>query len=76
MPHRQPPLRLALLVACVLLSVASALAGLLVLALVASWPLARATADTGMGLRFLGGALVLGGIVAAALIARAMKRRR
>ncbi len=76
MPHRQPPVRLALVVACVLLAVASALAGLFVLALVASWPLARATTDAGMVLRFLEGALVLVGIVAAALAVRAARRRR
>ena len=76
MPHRRPPVRLALVIACVSLAIASALAGLFVLALVASWPLARAAADAGMALRFLGGTLVLVGIVAAALIVRAVKRRR
>src|SRR3712207_1615452 len=71
-----PHPRFVLVVACVSLAVASALAGLFVLALVASWPLARTTADAAMVLRFLGGALVLVGIVAAALIARAARLHR
>ena len=70
--HRRPDPRLALAVACVSLAIASALAGLFVLALVASWPLALATADAAMTFRFLGGTLVLVGIVAAALVARRM----
>ena len=74
--RRQPSPRLALVVACVSTAAASALAGLFVLALVASWPLAQATVNAAMALRFLGGALVLVCIVAAALITRALRLRR
>ena len=75
MPSRRrcrPNRRLALVVACVSTGAASALAGLFVLSLVASWPLAQDAANRAMALRFLGGALVLVGIVAAALITRAL----
>ena len=74
--RRQPNPRLALVVACVVTGAASALAGLFVLALVASWPLAQTTANRAMALRFLGGALVLVCIIAAALIVRAVSLRR
>ena len=74
--RRRPNRRLALVVACVSTGAASALAGLFVLSLVASWPLAQTTANGAMALRFLGGALVLVCIIAAALITRALTLRQ